>query len=270
MKLGLTPGCGEPIETVADLDRYLGLLAANNFSAVSLSSKEIEPVAADGDRGLAVVAAMLANHGLQCSDVLSLGIRSQARDELDSARALAHVANGLGAEMIHTTCFTMPTDPVLERIDRMADVVAEAGIKLALEFVPGVAVDSIPKAIEILNRIGRARMGIVIDTWHFFRGSSTWTDLETVDPADVILVQFNDAPPAISEDIMSESMNRRTWPGQGEFDLKRFADTLTKRGWNGVVAVEVLADDVRQLDAATYIRMAAETSRLYWPSLEEN
>ena len=54
---------------------------------------------------------------------------------------------------------------------------------------------------------------------------------------------------------LDETVNRRTWPGDGEFDLARFTQTLRRRGWDGLVSVEVLSDQLRDLPVATFARL---------------
>jgi sugar phosphate isomerase/epimerase len=106
---------------------------------------------------------------------------------------------------------------------------------------------------------------VLIDTWHFFRGASTWQELSTIPLDDIAYVQFDDALASESDDLMHESIDRRTWPGEGEFDLTRFADTLTGRGWSGLVSIEVLSAELRRLDWPTYTSLAYRTTRPYWP-----
>ena len=80
---------------------------------------------------------------------------------------------------------------------------------------------------------------------------------------------------------MDETVNRRTWPGEGELELTRFARTLLDRGWRGPVAVEVLSAQARTLSIEDYARRAHDTTVPYWtasiadgrddgPSADEN
>jgi sugar phosphate isomerase/epimerase len=181
-------------------------------------------------------------------------------------RQLVGAAAELGADSVLTVCYTKPSNDVLHRLDHLAQIAADVGVRLALEFAPGLAIHPIGTARAIVDQLDSERVRMAIDTWHFFRGGSTWAELETVPLTDIGLVQFDDAPPMISEDIMSETLDRRTWPGAGMFDLTRFATTLTGRGWSGIVSVEVLSDATRGLDADTFSQQAYATAAPYWPS----
>jgi len=59
-------------------------------------------------------------------------------------------------------------------------------------------------------------------------------------------------------------MNRRAMPGDGVFELHRFADTLRERGWNGVVSIEVLSRELNRLPLEEFARRAYESTRQYW------
>ena len=63
---------------------------------------------------------------------------------------------------------------------------------------------------------------------------------------------------------MDETLNRRAMPGDGDFELERFASTLLERGWQGLVSVEVLSRDLRQLPVDEFAGRAYETTARYW------
>jgi sugar phosphate isomerase/epimerase len=111
---------------------------------------------------------------------------------------------------------------------------------------------------------GPDRAGLLVDTWHFFSGDSTWEDLAEAPLEMIAHVQFDDALPRLSEDQMDETMNRRAMPGHGTFDLERFATTLLARGWSGLVSVEVLSRELARLPVAEFARLAYASSARYW------
>jgi sugar phosphate isomerase/epimerase len=266
MQIGLAPGTGFRVAERADFVRYADALSAAGFDAISVGSDQLTPFvdgAGGTPDGLAGARSILDDHGLICTDVLALTVRRQERDELDQARQLITAATALGAPNMLTLCFTDPTEPVMERLDRIAELASASGVTLTLEFCPGLAVHSLPTGVALCDAIGRDRMGLTLDAWHFFRGGSTWQDLEDVPLECVRVVQFDDAPPMAGGDIMTETY-RRTWPGLGEFDLDRLASTLTGRGWDGVVSVEVLSDETRLLSPEEFADRAFSSTRPYW------
>jgi sugar phosphate isomerase/epimerase len=262
-ELSLSPGAGTPTDSMAELDRYLGAVAAAGFPCVSLGLQQVT-FALEARDGFDRVAALVDRHGLRVPDVMSVAVRRDAEGTLATARDLARLASAVGAEHVLALLFTGLRDDSVDTLSRVADLVTEAGAKLAFEFTPGDAVSNIDDTLALVQRIGPERMGVMIDTWHFFRGGSTWEQLETIPLERVAYVQFDDALPAMGDDVMYETTSRRTWPAHGEFDLGRFAATLTGRGWTGLVSIEVLSEEHRLLDADTFATLAHDTTAPYW------
>jgi sugar phosphate isomerase/epimerase len=263
VEFSLAGGAGGPFETFADLDRYVSAVAEAGFAAVSIGREQIA-AAGDGLGAVERAAALIHRNGLRCSDISSLLVRRDDDATMDNAREIARTAGVLGADFVLTLLYTRVSEESIDRLGRCAEIVRASGARLAVEFAPTGAIDCIRAARSIVDQIGSEHAGMLIDSWHFFRGPSEWRDLETVPLERIAFVQFDDALAPLSDDIMVETMNRRTWPGKGSLDLARFASTLTGRGWEGLVSVEVLSSEHRQLDVATFARLALQTSEPFW------
>ena len=252
--IGLAPGAGFEVRTLADLDTYLGATADAGFDAVSLSQAQL---CGEPDRA----SRLLETHGLRCTDLLSLRVSRDEEATLEQARALRPAVEVLHPQCVLTLFWTRRTADSIDLLGRTAEAV---GVPLALEFAIGGAADTLVSADSIVDEVGSARATILADTFHFFRGTSTLDMLEDVPLDHLAIVQLNDALPALSDDYMDETTNRRTWPGLGEFDLDGFCGRLRDRGWQGVVSVEVLGADLRELPIHEYCRQAYRTSAAYW------
>jgi hypothetical protein len=55
-------------------------------------------------------------------------------------------------------------------------------------------------------------------------------------------------------------------PSGGVLELDRFTSTLRERGWDGVVSVQVLSAELRQLPLADFARIAHDSAARYWTS----
>jgi 4-hydroxyphenylpyruvate dioxygenase len=85
-------------------------------------------------------------------------------------------------------------------------------------------------------------------------------------PADAIAyVQFDDALPVVG-DLTDEVMERRVWPGSGEFPLADFAGAIRATGYAGPVSIEVLnaAWRAEGLDVVEFAREARRTNAPFW------
>jgi sugar phosphate isomerase/epimerase len=267
MQFALAAGTGFRINSAADFGRYAGAVSAAGFTAVSLNQDQLAPFAEGANGGLSAASAALTAEGLVCTDFMSVAVRREPRAELDDARRAFAAAGAMGAASVTIICFTPPTPSVVARIAAIGELAAASGVRLGVEFCPGLVVDSIPTALSLLAEVSAAggpAGGLTLDTWHFFRGSSTWADLQSVPLESIAVVQFDDGRPSLSDDVTQETNHRRAWPGEGEFELKRFASELTQRGWDGVVSVEVLSDEARTLSVEDYAQRAYLSSRPYW------
>ncbi len=52
---------------------------------------------------------------------------------------------------------------------------------------------------------------------------------------------------SIETRMIRESLHRRALPGEGILELDRFATTLREKGYDGIVSVEVLSAELREL-----------------------
>jgi sugar phosphate isomerase/epimerase len=255
-ELSLAPGSGFEVRSLTDLDTYLGALADAGFATVSLGMDQLV-----GDP--AGAARLVSAHGLRCSDVLALRVSRHEDEVLAQTEAMAVAAEMLGAEYVLSLIWARVGEETIDRFGRCADRVFASGARLALEMPPIGELNSIGAAMRIVDTVGTKRAALMVDTFHFCRGTSTWDELEGLSLEALGYVQFDDALTP-GEDVMDDTMNRRAMPGDGEFPLERFASTLTTRGWSGVVSIEVLSADLRQLDIATFARRAYETTMPYW------
>lgn len=250
IELGLTPDSRWDIDTAG-----LAVAAAGaGFSAVGMA----------GPRADAASAAVLAASGLRCHELLALVVTRDEESALDQARLLAEAAAAVRAQWVLTT-FVAPLDrATAPLIERCAAMFAAAGARMAVEFSPLGAVPTISAALAVVEAAGIDRAGVLIDSWHFFHGDATWEQLERVPLDQIAYVQFTDALPPVSPNLMKETMHRRAMPGDGTLDLGRFAATLLDRGWAGLVSVEVLNAELRSHPIGQFAKLAYETTARYW------
>jgi sugar phosphate isomerase/epimerase len=106
--------------------------------------------------------------------------------------------------------------------------------------------------------------GIVIDSWNFCFGASSWEDLEKVPLEAIAYIQFSDALAPRGAVNLEEAMTRRALPGHGVLELDRFVSMLRGRGWDGVVSLQVLSDQLRDLPLHEYARQVHDAACPYW------
>ncbi|OHV29010.1 MULTISPECIES: sugar phosphate isomerase/epimerase family protein [Pseudofrankia] len=250
VELALTPDSRWDIDT----DGLVRAARDAGFSALGIPAGRVNTEA----------AASFASAGLHCHELLALVIAEDETATVFSAQRLAEAAAVIGARWVNAVFRVGLTDETAKVIERCAAILAEAGAGMAVEFSPLGPVTSIRTGLEVVAAAGTDRAGLLIDTWHFFLGDSTWEDLAHVPLEQIAYIQFDDAPVPESDNLMRETMHRRVMPGDGVFELDRFASTLLDRGFDGVVSVEVLNRELRALPVPEFARRAYASSARYW------
>lgn len=214
---------------------------------------------------LAELAELQHTHGIRSYDVAGLTVSDDDEATKREAEELAEIGAALGAEWMQVRV----TEPIDEAVrDRYAwcrDACARAGLGVAVEFSPFTPIRTISDAQDVLATRGGegARGGVIVDSFHVCRGATTWEELDALPLDELAFVQFDDALPP-GDDGRADTMHRRALPGEGDLDLARFAAGLRKRGFDGVVSVEVLAAHDRGEPVESFARRCLETAEPYW------
>jgi sugar phosphate isomerase/epimerase len=201
------------------------------------------------------VRAILHHHGVSVAEVEFLWGWATAGDPgIDwhqQESTLFALADVVGAR--HVNCGDiglsgpiLPLDDVVERFAGICDRAAEHGLLAGIEFLPWTEIPDAAAAWEIARRAGRVNGGVLIDTWHYFRGAADPAQLKAIPPDHVILIQLDDAGPA-QGDAMEDTSYRRRPPGEGEFDLIGFLRMLDDWGVTAPISVEVMSAELSAL-----------------------
>lgn len=247
-----------------DVPAMIRAAADHGYGSMSLDMPTIEHYVANGG-SLAGLRTALEASGVKLLALHSLAISADL-DEVDRiTRPLVEACNALGAHYLHAGV-TAPVDADVVAATRHAGKMCEsAGIGFAIEFLPFLPVATIGQTRELLSAAGLSKQGLVIDTWHFFNGPDDWPELESVTADEIAYVQFNDhAPLPGGADLLFETTQKRLLPGEGGFDLKRFAETLRSAGFDGVIGPEILSEASRNLSLDTAARRIMQASKPYW------
>jgi sugar phosphate isomerase/epimerase len=220
-------------------------------------------VGIDADRVDAAAVDAFATAGVRCHELLALVVTDDESATMASAEQLADRARTIDAQWVLTV---FAEKVPAQWIARCAKLFDDVGAGMAVEYTPLGAIPSIRDGMEMVraaNRGGRA--GLMIDSWHFCFSDDTWGDLAAVPLDDIAYLQFADAPePEYPDRMIRESLHRRAIPGEGMLELDRFAATLLDRGYDGIVSVEVLSAQLRELPVDALVGRLYATTAAYW------
>jgi sugar phosphate isomerase/epimerase len=145
----------------------------------------------------------------------------------------------------------------------LCDLAAERGLQISFEILPFSAVATIPGAIRLLDAVGAENLGLVLDTWHWFRapGGPDLAAIRELAARRVHVLQLNDAPAEPEIDLISECMSRRLLPGDGAIDIVGLLDVVADLGAAPVLVPEVFSASLAELGPATMARRVFDASQ---------
>jgi sugar phosphate isomerase/epimerase len=255
------------------------VLCAGTLARASLPER-IEAAVAAGYRGLslfpsdvrrarteglddATLRSLLADNDLEIAELDPLmtwlpGVDPGPGPFATSESECYEIAESIGGRSINCVVFSpkpVPEETLVESFAALCDRAAERGLLVHLEFMPWTQVATALDALTVVEAAGRDNGGIMLDTWHHFRGPLSDEELRAKIPAKRILaVQLDDAPTEAEPDVIEETLNRRRVPGDGDIDLPGVLRFLREGGSPAPLGIEVFCEDLFPLpptEAAT-------------------
>jgi 2-keto-myo-inositol isomerase len=121
----------------------------------------------------------------------------------------------------------------------------EFGVHLALEFQAQAAFpNNLQSAAALVEEIASPSLGLCLDAFHFFTGSSKESDLEYLSNANLIHVQFCDVAGTPREFAADAD---RVLPGDGDFPLGLIVARLREINYAGHISVELMNPAIWQI-----------------------
>jgi sugar phosphate isomerase/epimerase len=224
---------GAPVGQPArfSFDERVAAAAAAGFAAIGLA---VEDYSACRDRGLspADLRRILADCGITVAELEFLTHWWHDGEQGQRARLIEEqlyaAADTFGARHLNVGSIggrgTLPAlEVVAEQFAALCDRAARHGLLVALEFLPWSDIDDAGTAWTIVRQAGRANGGILIDSWHYFRGTADPAQVRAIPAAHFCAIQFDDADAVQVGGMLEDTTQRRRLPGEGAFDLSRLA-----------------------------------------------
>jgi sugar phosphate isomerase/epimerase len=250
--------------------------AAGGFDGLSLWPHTSYQSARAAGLSDADMRRILEDHGVVVNDVDALvcpldpgSVPAEGADFAGEA-AMFDAGEALGASyfnVVMTSSGPIDVDQAAEVFAGVSDRARERGLIAYLEFVPFMAVPDAKTAWEVVRRAGREHSGVMVDSWHCFRGPTTEADLRAIPGERVLGVQINDAPEEPMEDALIETLHHRLVPGEGAIDLVSLLGWLHECKSPAPICVEVFSDAL--LEQGTPAEIAVRLGDAIRRSLEK-
>jgi 2-keto-myo-inositol isomerase len=228
------------------------------------SLAELRDQAADG--GLAVLSVNTLD-----DSTLHEGERLEAL--VARCRQLAAWAGALGCPQLivgPSYLGEAKRDPALIRdrsvaaLARYAAVAAEHGVRVAFEYhgYAACSINNLSDARAVLDALGDPRVGLVIDAFHFYVGSSRFDELERIDGRRIFIAHLADVDHADKATLRKPN---RVLPGEGVLPVRELIQSLQRAGYAGPYSLELFNEALWALDPMIIAERGLRSMRSFFP-----
>lgn len=142
----------------------------------------------------------------------------------DHLKTVVETADGLGADTLVVNCFMQDRGEGLSLFAAYDELARDAGMNIALEFLPYSAVRDLADARAFIRESGASVSRLLIDALHLERSGGSVEDIAALDGSELAFWQICDARKrsneAISnEQLMQEARTARLPLGKGDLPL---------------------------------------------------
>ncbi|EEG08895.1 sugar phosphate isomerase/epimerase family protein [Pseudogulbenkiania ferrooxidans] len=253
------------------LEDKLTAIAEAGFSAVTLSAKDL---VGEQTGGLEQAVRRVRDSQLAVSGFLALrdfeGLGGRFLDyKVDIAKSMLRMAQQTGADLLLVSSTTSPQasgdlDTIVQHLQLLSALATPLGLRIGYEPLAwGRHVADYPSAWQVIERVDRENVGLVLDSFHLFARGMQPDDLKAIPPERLFLVQLSDAMydyvPALDE-MVELSLHHRFFPGEGEHSraLVELVGRLEAGGYRGRYAFEVANDDYQHCPPSLVLQRAGQ------------
>lgn len=244
---------------------------AGGFDAVGL--RIVPPMKTDritevvgNDRLIREIIAKSQDAGVRIWDVEAVWLTPES----DPATLAAALETGerLGARHL----LVVGHDPDFGRLSDNFGALCEKAyahrLTVALEMMSYVELNTIAKAVRLLETVRPHDARLLIDALHFFRAGTAFSEIEALEPALFPYIHLCDAaltpPPA--DALRAEGRGHRFYPGEGELPL---AEMMARLPTGIPVAVEAPCAAHSARPVLERARLCGEATRRFLAGLQE-
>jgi 2-keto-myo-inositol isomerase len=164
---------------------------------------------------------------------------------LEALKEKLEIVQAIGCDRIvcpSTSTGTKTLDDYKRGVDNMragGELAKGYGVMLMLEFTKTSSLaGTLPSALKIVREADHPNVRVMLDTFHFWAGSSKFEDLELLRDRELAHLHFEDIPSDPPRESL-ESQQHRAFPGEGAAPLRRIIELLKRKQYSGPVSLEI-------------------------------
>ena len=137
-------------------------------------------------------------------------------------------------------------DRMIESFAALCADGANHGTPIAFEMMPFCDIDSVEKAMRLVEGAGAKNGGLNLELWHISKLRIPHEKVASIPQKYVTSIDINDGTWECPWDLREDAINHRVFCGDGEYDVKGFVKTMLKAGYDGPWGTEVLDAEWRR------------------------
>jgi sugar phosphate isomerase/epimerase len=249
----------------ADLLKMVNATSAAGFTGIELRDNHIQEFMQKGC-SIHEIKNLLKTHELHPVAVHALRDWQNPGEKNRKAyrkrvEAFIEECKGIGCDCVACPSYAENAD--LQRDVRAFQEVCDIGkaydMRLAIEFLPWAGLRDIRTAWEVVRQTKRPNGGLLVDTFHFYKGESRLDDLRQV-PAEKIFVVHLDDAPDLPIDLKEMCMGHRLFPGEGVFPMEEILDLLVlEKDYRDWFSLEVFNEESATMDYTDLANKGADS-----------
>ncbi len=213
---------------------------------------------------LPALAQHMRDAGVGCGTIAASAMLDGGPHALPMLMQAADAADALGARFLQVNMDGTGHAARQAALEQAVTALDGRGLTLAIEYMPQTGLNSVSETVALARHVGTDKAGAMIDIWHHSHGPDDWDALTAVPLDAIAYIELDDALPDPGDDLIHEMINRRTFPGEGRFDVPRFLSIMAGKGYSGMVSVEVLNAEWRERPVADFARHCQKSSAAFW------
>jgi 2-keto-myo-inositol isomerase len=233
----------------ADLATDIRAASAAGFDGLEIWASKLRKFLEAGTT--AELKSLFAEYRLEPYSINSIE-RITFRNEEERARLaeeceeLCRIASEIDCPYIVVVPSPLPlgksrTDVIEESVSvlgKLGSIAERYGVELAFEFLgqTDCSVQTLEQAAEIVERLSRSNVGLVIDSFHFYAGGSQVESIGSLDSQKLFIFHINDAESLPREQLEDR---HRLLPGLGILPLKEIISALRRINYDRITSVEI-------------------------------
>jgi len=151
--------------------------------------------------------------------------------------------------------------PMHDEFQILAKQAKAIGTTVSLEPIAFSNVPTLANAVAIVGESAGNGGGVMLDAWHVTRGGFPLAEIARLPRGAIAGAELDDGTLETVDNPISDTLDRRRFCGEGEFDLKGFIAAVQATGYDGPWGVEIISSQLRAMPLDEAAQRSYATTR---------